>query len=193
MERAVCRSAAWGYFSRSVILPWALDARQPTGRVLETGGGGGAMAVGLLARFGDIALTVTDTDPDMVTAARRRVASFGARVRVRVREADALDPPFRDGGFDAVVSFLMLHHVGAWEQALNEAVRVLTPAGQLAGYDLLASPPARLFHQVEGAGFRLMALSDLRRVLTGLPLNHVRVRPKLAGLVATFGATRAEA
>ena len=47
--------------------------------------------------------------------------------RARVRRADATDLPFPDDTFDAVVSFIMLHHVIDWEAAVAEAIRVLRP------------------------------------------------------------------
>jgi SAM-dependent methyltransferase len=110
-----------------------------------------------------------------------------------VRQADATDLPFRDDRFDAVLSFIMLHHVIHWETALGEAIRVLRPGGVLVGYDLVASRPARWLHQAEGARHRLMAPGGLRHRLADLSTEVVRLRPGLAGLVVRFTARKAPA
>lgn len=129
IESLFCRSTPWEAATRRWVLPWALQGVRPTGRVLEIGGGGGAMAAQLLAASApadQVQLTVTDFDPVMVAAAQDRLQRFGDRAQARVADAAAL--PFGDDEFDTVVSFIMLHHVVDWEQALREAVRVLRPA-----------------------------------------------------------------
>src|SRR6266496_3441789 len=105
-------------------------------------------------------------------------------------QGDATRLPFRDGRFDAVLSFIMLHHVIDWEAALAEAVRVLRPGGVLIGYDLVASRPARWLHQAEGAGHRLMTRAQLRDRLDDLPVETTTLRPGLAGLVVRFRARK---
>ena len=132
IESLFCRSTPWEAATRRWVLPWALQGVRPTGRVLEIGGGGGAMAAQLLAASApadQVQLTVTDFDPVMVAAAQDRLQRFGDRAQARVADAAAL--PFGDDEFDTVVSFIMLHHVVDWEQALREAVRVLRPGGVL--------------------------------------------------------------
>jgi SAM-dependent methyltransferase len=61
-----------------------------------------------------------------------------------VLPADAPRLLFAADRFDAVLSFVMLHHVIDWEAALDEAIRVLRPGGVLVGYDLVASHPRPL-------------------------------------------------
>src|SRR5688572_7220057 len=123
VEQAWCRSAPWRAFTRRVVFPWAIGALDLHGDVLELGSGSGAMAAELLERYPAIRLTATDVDPAMRSDAAKRLAHFGDRVQVQ--EADATQLPFPDASFDAVVSFIMLHHVIAWEEALAEAARVL--------------------------------------------------------------------
>src|SRR6266540_6864629 len=109
LEQGLCRSAPWRWFAREVVLPWALQGEHLDGDVLEIGSGSGAMAAELLRRFPDIRLTATDYDDAMLDDARDRLREFGERVEVR--QADAAQLPFPNDSFDAVLSFIMLHHV----------------------------------------------------------------------------------
>jgi SAM-dependent methyltransferase len=187
-ESAFCRGAGWRAFASRIVLPWALQGERLDGEVLEIGAGSGAMAVQLLATRSGLRMTVTDFDEAMVAAARARLARFADRANVR--QADATGLSFPDGRFDAVVSFIMLHHVIDWEAALGEAVRVLRPGGVLVGYDLVASRPAQWLHQAEGARHRLMVPGELRDRLAALPVEAVRLQPGLADLAVRFTARK---
>jgi SAM-dependent methyltransferase len=186
-ERVFCRSAPWGWFARAVVLPWALQGEQLRGDVLEVGAGSGAVAAGLLKRFPDVRLTCTDYDVRMVETLARRLAPFGARARAQ--QADAAALPFAEGAFDAVVSFLMLHHVGRWEDAVREAARVLRPAGALLAYDLVATPVTRAVHRLgRDHGERPIEWAALRPLIETLPLEDVHARR--SGLVFRLKARR---
>jgi len=187
VERAFCRSAAWGIFARRTVLPWALARRALTGDVLEIGGGAGAMADGVARRFPDLRLTVTDLDPAMVDAARRRLTHRG----VTVQQADVTAMPFEDASFDYVTSYLMLHHVMEWEKALAETNRVLRPGGQLLGYDLTDTPVARWIHRLDRSPHRLLRRDDLADGLASVGFEEITVWPTLCGQVMRFRATKA--
>jgi len=188
VERALCQSAPWRLFTRHVVVPWALGGDVPVGRVLEIGGGSGAMAAELMERYPDIAMVVTDFDEAMVDNATQRLRRYGERVEVRQADATAL--PFDDASFDAVVSFIMLHHTVEWEKALGEATRVLRPSGKLVGYDLLRAQPMTWLHRGDDSGHRFMEADALRRVLADLPLEGVSLRRGLGGLVVRLRAER---
>jgi ubiquinone/menaquinone biosynthesis C-methylase UbiE len=173
-EQGFCRSAPWRWFARSLVLPWALQGEQLSGDVLEIGSGSGAMAAELLRRFPDARLTATDYDESMVETARDLLREFGDRVDVR--QADATQLPFPDESFDAVVSFIMLHHVIDWEKAVAEAVRVLCPGGRLLGFDLLGNRPMHWMHQADRSTHRMMRWDELRRETQELPLLGVLER-----------------
>jgi ubiquinone/menaquinone biosynthesis C-methylase UbiE len=186
VEAAWCRSAPWRLFARRLVLPWALQGVRPRGRVLEIGAGSGAMAAELLAMFDDITMCVTDFDDAMVAAAAERLAPFGHRVECR--QADATSLPFDDGSFDAVLSWIMLHHTMAWEKALGEAARVLRPGGRLIGYDLLASRPFQLLHSTESGHHQIIREDQVEPVLKDLALDDVAVRRGRGGFVVRFNA-----
>jgi ubiquinone/menaquinone biosynthesis C-methylase UbiE len=183
-QSTFCRSAPWRTFARRVVLPWALQGFRPHGDVLEIGAGSGAMAAELLAMYPNIGLTVTDVDDEMVEVAGARLSQFGDRVTARHADATAL--PFPDNTFDAVLSWVMLHHTVEWEKALAEAIRVLRPGGQLVGYDLLSTPPLRLLHPASDHSHRMIHLSELREAPRDLPVDGAIVKPSLAGLTARF-------
>ncbi len=175
-ERVFCRTAPWGAFARRVVLPWALAGEAVAGEVLEIGGGGGAMAAGLLARHPAARLTVADLDPVMVRATQRRLAGFGPRATATVGDATAL--PFEDGGFDVVVSFLMLHHIGGWEAAVGEAVRVLRPGGRFIGYDLHDTMVSRAIHHADGIhDLRSITAATFRAALAEAGVPDPALRP----------------
>ncbi|HEX6444606.1 MAG TPA: class I SAM-dependent methyltransferase [Streptosporangiales bacterium] len=188
-EQLVCRSDVWGRFAAGVVLPRALSGVRPEGDVLEIGSGGGAMAARMLADHPDISVTGVDIDPAMVRAAKRRLRPYGRRGRVVVADCTAL--PFEAASFDTVVTFLTLHHVGDWEAAVTEAVRVLRPGGLFAGCDALDTRAARWFHQALFTRFRLAGYAELRQRFEAAGLERIVMRPQAAGVIATFSARRA--
>lgn len=183
-QAAFCRSRPWRAVSGSAVLPWSLQGHEPHGDILEIGAGSGAMAAELLAHHEQPSMTVTDFDQRMVDAAAARLAAFGDRVTVRQADATAL--PFPDGSFDAVLSWVMLHHTVQWEKALAEAVRVLRPGGHLVGYDLLSTAPLRLLHRGHDDHLRMMRIDEFRSVVGDLPVDRAVVTPGLGGLVVRF-------
>ena len=187
-ESAFCRSWPWRMFAERVVLPWALQRTRLHGSVLEIGAGSGAMAAAVLQAFPDVAMTVTDFDERMVANAATRLGPFTGRATPRQADATAL--PFADESFDAVLSWIMLHHTVEWERALAEAFRVVRPGGRVIGYDLLATVPMRLLHQAEGAHVRMMHLPELRRVLDGLDPARAEAKRSALGLTVRVVVTK---
>lgn len=185
IESALCRSAPWNLFARRVILPWVLNGQALTGDVLEIGAGSGAMAEGIVHRFPDVRLTVTDVDDRMVAAARRRLAGHA---NVKVTQASTTALPFPDANFDAVASYLMLHHVASYRQALAEAARVLRPGGLFLGYDIADSPLARVTHRLTNSPHLLVSSDGLRGGLAGAGFRTSTVRESKVGHLMRFRA-----
>ena len=185
VEQRFCRSAPWSAFARRAVLPWALSGTQLSGEVLELGAGNGAMAEDVMRRDPQIRLTVTDIDPAMVRAARNRLSG---RAGVTVRQADVTALPFDAASFDAVTSYLMLHHVIDWRAALDEAARVLRAGGVLVGYDLTDTLLARLIHRADRSPHRLLSADELRAGLAAAGFEDVTVRASYRGHVMRFRA-----
>lgn len=190
VSQLMCRSAPWRVFAGRIVLPWAIQGLELRGDVLEIGCGSGAMAAEVLRRFPDVRITATDYDESMVQVARRRLSEFSSRVEACQADATAL--PFPDASFDAALSFIMLHHVVQWEQALAEAARVLRPGGRLIGYDLLGDGAGRILHGGE-RNTRLMRSAELRQVLVELAVDSAVTKPAFGGLVARFTARKVAA
>lgn len=161
-EKALLRSRPYGLFSNETIARLStFKADLPAeAEVLEIGCGGGYNTMRFASSFPGWNLTSIDYDPEMVETARRRLESLGDRVRVMQGDASSLS--FRDSSFDVAISVLVWHHVGEWEKATSEAVRVLRPGGKLVVVDLLRGffigpmgklfPPVRTYRSSELAG-----------------------------------------
>ena len=188
VESLLCRSAPWRGFATCVVLPWALDRSSIEGNALEIGSGSGAMAEALLRRYPALRLTATDFDPLMVSAAEKRLKSYGERVSVA--QADATTLPFNDGAFDVALTFLMLHHVGRWEEALAELVRVVRPGGQVLGCDVIKGRFFDWSERTFGSGDeRLLALDQFKKATEALPVRIDRIDTRRP-LAFRFALTR---
>ena len=88
------------------LLALALPDAGAGRRVLDLGGGTGALAAAIAERFAAVTVEIWDTDPAMLAIARERCAVFGERIRYIARSfADSLPP------CDAVAACIALHHV----------------------------------------------------------------------------------
>lgn len=185
--KTLLTSAPYRMIARRFLLPWVLQGEHPSGEGLEIGAGSGAMTARLLEAFPDLRMIATDFDPDMVTTASRTLSAFGNRVAVE--RADATELPFADARFGLVLSAAMLHHVGRWETAVTEALRVLRPGGVLIGFDILDVALLRLFNH-PGHTVRMLRRGELESRLSELPATDVNVRVSAAGTMVRFTARR---
>jgi tRNA (cmo5U34)-methyltransferase len=114
----------------------------PTARVLDVGGGTGAMSEAVLEGLPDAHVTTLDVDPEMLAQARKRLARFGDRVDFH--EGSFLDPL---PAADAVVASLSLHHVhdlGRKTELYGAIHAALTPGGVFLNLDAAVSEGPRL-------------------------------------------------
>ena len=113
-------------------------ARVEPRRVLDLGGGTGALSEAILLVAPHAVVELIDVDRDMLARARERLARFGARARFR--EA-SFDDPLPEA--DAVAASLALHHVPTMDRKRRLFIRIhdcLRPGGVFVNAD--ATMPA---------------------------------------------------
>jgi len=112
-----------------------LGAR-PGERGLDVGCGPAFLAVELGHEVGPRGQIVgVDESPEMLEAARTRIAREGLSGRVEVRHGDAARLDFPATTFDFVTAIQVYLYVHDVEGALREAARVLRPGGRVAVVD----------------------------------------------------------
>ena len=94
-------------------------------RILEIAAGTGIVTDAMARSMPDAEIVATDLNPAMLDVARGRVA----RANVRFQDADALDLPFDDGSFDAVVCQFGVMFYPDKVKGNAEARRVLRDGG----------------------------------------------------------------
>jgi ubiquinone/menaquinone biosynthesis C-methylase UbiE len=158
----------------------------PAPAILEIGCGRGAGAGLILKNFAPARLHAFDLDRRMV---RRAPAYLAERVRSQVHfyVGDALHLPYRDGVWDVVCGFGVLHHIQDWPEALAEIARVLKPGGVYVLEEfyppVYQNLPARyLFAHPQG---KMFGSRDLKATLQQLklPVQHA-LEVKWAGILA---------
>jgi ubiquinone/menaquinone biosynthesis C-methylase UbiE len=100
-------------------------------KVLDVGCGTGTLAVAARRYVGPAGIVCgIDASPEMIARARKKAATAGVEIEFREALAEAL--PFPDAHFDAVLSTVMLHHLGPKlrRQCAAEVRRVLKPSGR---------------------------------------------------------------
>ena len=103
-----------------------LRTRSP-GRVLEIAAGTGVVTRRMATALPDASIVATDLSPAMIEHA----AAVGTSRPVEWRQADAMQLPFPDAGFDAVVIQFGVMFFPDKPKAFAEARRVLRPGGAL--------------------------------------------------------------
>jgi ubiquinone/menaquinone biosynthesis C-methylase UbiE len=110
---------------------------QVSGEVLEVGVGTGRSIPFFSTK---VRLTGIDISPEMIDRARRRAATLGRAIDLRIGDAQALALPA--DSFDTVVFSLALCTIPNGRRAIAEARRVLRPGGRVALLEHVRSPNA---------------------------------------------------
>ena len=116
-----------------------------TSRVLEIGCGVGIVSAHLANRH-NMDVTGTDLDPEQIAIAKMYNTE---NEHLQFMEADSTQLPFGDQEFDMALSIFVLHHIGNWENTLEEINRVLKQNGYFIFYDFAYSKyVSRIFRPV---------------------------------------------
>ena len=118
-----------GYHYQAQIKPW-LPPGHLRGRVLDAGCGSG-MDTFQMAQEHDGQVIAVELSREGVTHTQGRTRAFPNVMPIQ-GDVEALS--FRDGSFDFVYSYGVLHHLPNPEQGFRELVRVLKPGGVIAIY-----------------------------------------------------------
>lgn len=106
------------------------------GRVLDVGTGTALIPIALARADLQAQVLGVDLAESMLEVGRRNVEKAGLESRITLELVDAKGLPFADGGFDAVVSNSIVHHIPEPAQALAGMVRLVAPGGTLFVRDL---------------------------------------------------------
>jgi ubiquinone/menaquinone biosynthesis C-methylase UbiE len=132
-------------------------------------------------------LTATDLNEPMLAFAREK---FGAEPRVTFRQADALDLPFSDGEFDAVVCQFGVMFFPDRVKGLREFFRVLKGGGTLlfnTWDEIDANPHGKTAHNAMRASFEIDPpafyqlpfgfhdVAEIRRVVTAAGFANMEI------------------
>ena len=128
----------------------ARKLRLPSGarQLLDIGGGHGLYSAALCRRHPGLTATVLDL-PGSAAVGREIVAAAGMADRVRFRDGDAtagdLGSAGLGSGYDAVLCFNLVHHLGPDQipALFGKAREALAPGGTLAVMDAFADPAGR--------------------------------------------------
>jgi demethylmenaquinone methyltransferase / 2-methoxy-6-polyprenyl-1,4-benzoquinol methylase len=115
-----------------------LQARlKPNFRLLDLGAGTGDLAREALAQQPEVNVVAADFTLEMMRVGNRNGS-------LPWSAADALNLPFEDNTFDAIVSGFLMRNVGNIQQALKEQHRTLKPGGRIVILDT-TKPKRNLF------------------------------------------------
>jgi ubiquinone/menaquinone biosynthesis C-methylase UbiE len=108
-------------------------------RFVELGCGTATLTSDVLAKFPQAQATAIDSEPDMLEAARRKLAVYSDRAQIRQADVLACDLPC----CDLVLSSFMFHHVAPerLEGTLGRIAGALSPGGCLILLDVMQVGP----------------------------------------------------
>jgi demethylmenaquinone methyltransferase/2-methoxy-6-polyprenyl-1,4-benzoquinol methylase len=108
---------------------------QAGSHLLDLGTGTGDLAREVLKQQPDAKVTAADFTLEMMRVGQRQTLEQDLSGSLPWSAADALNLPFGDETFDAVVSGFLMRNVGDIQRALTEQYRVLKPGGRIVILD----------------------------------------------------------
>lgn len=146
---------------------------RPGQRYLDVGTGNGRAAIDMAAKH-RLDVTGIDIDREQIRLAQ---ASADGIANVHFMTLDGRDLPFANGAFDIVSAFKVTHHIAAWQEAVEEMIRVLRAGGYFVYADLVVPESAAALSTkfIKGVGFPTVA--GLTRVVEAnglIPIHATR-------------------
>lgn len=104
-------------------------------RILDLGAGTGDLAREARKQQPDVMVVAADFTLEMMRVGQSQTLAQGLNESMPWSMADALNLPFEEKTFDAVVSGFLMRNVGDIQQALKEQYRTLKPGGRIVILD----------------------------------------------------------
>jgi len=110
--------------------------------VLDIGSGSGETVLTIAEKVGSKGKSVgIDFSPDGIKLARENAKKRGLERIAEFHQAHAVELPFPDNSFDAVISECVVCLIQDKQKALNEKVRVLKSGGRVVMHDVITWAP----------------------------------------------------
>jgi len=125
-------------------------------RIIDLGGGTGALSAAILERLPRANLELRDIDPAMLEKARARLAGHAGAGRLTLRRGSFYDPLPE---VEAVVASLALHHIPEFDrkaEVYRGICRALKPDGVFLNLDAVVSSDPAIAEQTYAAWTRSM-------------------------------------
>lgn len=175
-----------GVHSRGASLARLVELVQPQAgwRVLDVATGAGHTAMVFAPHVAEV--VASDLTPQMLEVAEGLAQEQGV-TNMRFEQVDAETMPFEDGVFDVVTCRIAPHHFPRVDLFVQEAVRVLKPAGLLAVVDNIvpddapAGDFANAFEKYrDPSHHRCLSLPEWQTLFmeAGLTVKHVETAQK---------------
>lgn len=196
---SISKFDVWFFDFYPYLLPFIDSSVNGSEEVLEVGLGYGSVA-SYLAKAG-YSYTGLDIAAGPVAMCSRRLSDLEVKGESII--GDALDAPFENNRFDAVIAIGSLHHTGDFQQAIAEMNRICRPGGVICGmvYSIFSArnfvfrPLATLKMSIQNisaavhvrADEKLRWMSDHNQNGEAAPATEYFSRKALRKILSTYG------
>ncbi|MDX6618281.1 MAG: demethylmenaquinone methyltransferase / 2-methoxy-6-polyprenyl,4-benzoquinol methylase [Gaiellales bacterium] len=160
----------------------------PGARVLDVATGTGAIARGLVRRYGCSVVGV-DQSPQMLDGARERIAAAGLADRIELRLGSAEGMTAEEGSFDALTAGYLLRYLDDPQATIGRLLRLIRPGAPFAVLDFGVPPnivARRAWHLYTGVGLPVLG----RLISPGWAEVGRYLRPSIRAFAAEYPPER---